>query len=538
MVVTPNTNITLLKTPFELDSLNQLTFSSKQAQYNYFNSLPKLSYDNATYQRKDGVIAFPTSPTGVTYEDLIQYNYCMYQNESYNDKWFYAYITKVTYDNNGMSYIEIETDVFQTWQFDITYKPSFIDREMLAKSDDVVGANTIPENLETGEYIDMDHQTYSYNGYYTCIAVSENLFEDNQAPVKTYNSIPSGLTYIILKTSADIQKAIWLYDQKTEALYSLFVIPEEFVPTPTWRQWTWTFGSIQVTIDYAYVPNSVGTISLGNIDISLPSSINGYTPKNNKLFTFPYNFIKADNNCGINTIYHYELFSNMNQCRFNQRGIINIGCAIKSIPLNYKNTQVNYNESFNNAKLPVGSWLNDPYTNWLTQNSVNMKMNVIEGGLSTGLNAGMVGAGLFGGAGALIGGIGGGLAGSFTGILNNMIQSKEHDYMPKQVSGNTNSSDIMFSAGNIAPVFYRTCIKQEFARCIDDFFSMFGYKTNRVKLPNINNRSNWNYVKTKGCNIIGDIPQADLQKIKNLFDNGFTLWHNPNTFLDYSQANN
>ena len=153
MVVTPNTNITLLKTPFELDSLNQLTFSSKQAQYNYFNSLPKLSYDNATYQRKDGVIAFPTSPTGVTYEDLIQYNYCMYQNESYDDKWFYAYITKVTYDNNGMSYIEIETDVFQTWQFDITYKPSFIDREMLAKSDDIIGANTIPENLETGDYV-------------------------------------------------------------------------------------------------------------------------------------------------------------------------------------------------------------------------------------------------------------------------------------------------------------------------------------------------------------------------------------------------
>ena len=537
MVVTPNTNITLLKTPFELDSLNQLTFSSKQAQYNYFNSLPKLSYDNATYQRKEGVIAFPTSPTGVTYEDLIQYNYCMYQNESYDDKWFYAYITKVTYDNNGMSYIEIETDVFQTWQFDITYNPSFIDREMLAKSDDIVGANTIPENLETGEYTNIDHQSFTYEGYYTCIAVSENLFDDSQTPVQNYNGIPSGLTYIILKTNADIKKAIQRYDTKSGALYSLFVIPQEFVPNPNWLQWSWSIGSITITIDYAYIPNSIGTINLGTIDISIPSQIDGYTPKNNKLFTFPYNFIKADNNCGINSIYQYEFFSNMNECKFLQNGITNIGCSIKTIPLNYKNTIVNMNESFNNAKLPVGSWVNDPYTNWLTQNSVNMKMNVIEGALSTGVNAGIVGGSIAGLPGGIFAGASGALVGSFSSVINNMIQSKEHDLIPKQVSGNTNSSDIMFSAGNIGPIFYRTCIKQEFARCIDDFFSMFGYKTNRVKLPNINNRSNWNYIKTKGCNILGNIPQADLQKIKGLFDNGFTLWHNPNTFLDYSQAN-
>ena len=80
-------------------------------------------------------------------------------------------------------------------------------------------------------------------------------------------------------------------------------------------------------------------------------------------------------------------------------------------------------------------------------------------------------------------------------------------------------------------------IKAEYARCIDEFFSQFGYKCNRVKVPNITGRRNWNYVKTVGCYIDGDIPQADMEELKNMFDRGITFWHNPATFADYSQNN-
>ena len=66
---------------------------------------------------------------------------------------------------------------------------------------------------------------------------------------------------------------------------------------------------------------------------------------------------------------------------------------------------------------------------------------------------------------------------------------------------------------------------------------MFGYKVNDTKIPNITGRSNWNYVKTVDINITGDFPQADLQEIKDMFNAGCTFWHNPSTFLDYSQNN-
>ena len=72
---------------------------------------------------------------------------------------------------------------------------------------------------------------------------------------------------------------------------------------------------------------------------------------------------------------------------------------------------------------------------------------------------------------------------------------------------------------------------------LTNFLICTGYASNEVKVPNLKNRRNWNYIKTIGANILGDIPQGDLQVIKSIFDNGVTLSHNPETFLDYSQNN-
>ena len=108
---------------------------------------------------------------------------------------------------------------------------------------------------------------------------------------------------------------------------------------------------------------------------------------------------------------------------------------------------------------------------------------------------------------------------------------------PDQVSGNTGSGDFLWAKYRSPFTFIPMSIKPQIAACIDEFFSQFGYKCNRVKVPNITGRRNWNYVKTVGCYIDADIPQEDLQEIKSMFDKGITFWHNPATFADYSQNN-
>lgn len=80
--------------------------------------------------------------------------------------------------------------------------------------------------------------------------------------------------------------------------------------------------------------------------------------------------------------------------------------------------------------------------------------------------------------------------------------------------------------------------KTEYLKAIDNYFSMFGYKVNIVKTPNITGRQNWNYVKTINCNFDGNIPQTDLNIIRAMFNNGTTLWHNANTMYNYNNSNN
>lgn len=116
-------------------------------------------------------------------------------------------------------------------------------------------------------------------------------------------------------------------------------------------------------------------------------------------------------------------------------------------------------------------------------------------------------------------------------------QLYEHSLTPNSARGNINGGDINTCSKKNGFFFYKMNIKQEYAKIIDDFFTMYGYKVNQVKIPNITGRPNWNYVKTLEANILGDIPQQDLQELKNILNSGVTFWHNSNTFLDYSQNN-
>lgn len=132
MVIAPQTEIRLLKMPLTIDNKNQLTFPNLQSQINYFLGLPTLILDDATYLRKDGVIRF-----NAKYDDIIQYNYVMYKNESYSNKWFFAFITNMIYKSNETTDVAIETDVYQTWQFDMIFKNSFVERDMLYVEEDL-----------------------------------------------------------------------------------------------------------------------------------------------------------------------------------------------------------------------------------------------------------------------------------------------------------------------------------------------------------------------------------------------------------------
>ena len=66
---------------------------------------------------------------------------------------------------------------------------------------------------------------------------------------------------------------------------------------------------------------------------------------------------------------------------------------------------------------------------------------------------------------------------------------------------------------------------------------MFGYATNRVKVPNRNSRPHWNYVKTIGCVVVGSVPADDMNSICSIYNNGITFWKKGTEVGNYSLDN-
>ena len=546
--ITPQTELRLIKCPIESDNRNQMTFASATAQYNYFNSLPHITADNFTYQRKDNVIRYPAH-----IDSIMAYNYVMYQNENYTNKWFYAFITNMEYINDNMTLITIQTDVYQTWLFQMVWKRSFVEREHV--NDDTIGLHTVRENLELGEYIIEDAETSSTDE--ECYVVAATTFyapdvicNENKETFdyKTYNGIPSGLYYWAIGTSTSVSflsTLIFSADSagKGDGIVSLFMVPKKMLNISSWNylyavSGGWSTDSSQGLgyCPYKRISSSYASTLMETLEVQKPyTTIDGYTPKNNKLFTYPYKYLLLDNNNGNAVDFQYEYFSQTPS--FKIYGDITPGCSVRAIPVNYKNQGENNLEGLNGGKYPIGSWLTDVYTNWLTQNGVNLgftTLNAKEAGIAKGAAQAIGGAGLMATgdlAGSSMLGIG------INTIFNAVQQDYQHSLIPPQVNGNTNSGDVTFSTGLTKFTAYKMSIKAEMAKIVDDYLSMFGYKVNTVKTPNLTGRTNWNYVKTIGANIEGDIPEDHLNQIKTIFNNGVTLWHNSSTYLDYSQSN-
>ena len=530
MTVTPSGVIYLCETPLENDNKNQLTFSDKNSQYNYFSSTIKKSYDNYTYIKKDNVIY-----VGENIDNIINCNYLFYRNNGFTDKYYYCFITNMSYESENCTAVTFETDCFQTWQFDINYNKCFVEREHV--NNDSIGLHTVPENLELGEYINQENYTmYGLSDACVCIASTWDSYQNKAAPTRHYNGLFSGISFFVFK---DVDySTVQVYDSasyflealdgqgKNDSCQAIFMIPKKLVDYDN-IQWDGPGGTGLQYYYYKKLPESQLPSILDNFILAKNySNINGYVPKNNKLFTFPYNALELDNNNGTSAIFKYEDFSTDN-IQFKIVGSVAIGASIKAIPLNYKGTQENDNESIIAGKFPTCNWFSDAFTNWLTQQSVNFNgVNVPIGILS--------GTGQIVGQAAATGTI------SMSGVSqigSTLLQVYQHSFMSPQSLGNINAGDVTYSDKKNDFIAYKKVIKAEYAKIIDDYFSMFGYKINSLKIPNIKGRLNWNYVKTIDCNFTGNIPQTDLNKIRSMFNLGVTFWHNPNTIYNYSNSN-
>ena len=509
MYIEPNTNIKILKNvPLDTTYEHTIYFDSEDEQISYFSSLAKHNLTNYTYQR----VQRGKSRVGIRTEKLYDCNYMMFQNTSYGNKWFYAFITGVEYINNETSEITFEIDVMQTWFFNCEPDYCFVEREHSIT--DKIGDNIIPENVDCGEYV--------YNGYGKITNVLDPLCviimvsDTNENPEGTlYDGVYGGCTLFAYNTDDvdSIKSKLEQYAQKPDAIVGMYMCP--VIATggainSGGKQILYSKGSFDFTVTQDKITESL--------------TLDSYKPKNNKLYTYPYNFLEISSGKS-SSIYRYEFFNDLTaELEINVPITMPLQVALR--PKNYKGSeQTLNNETIILGDYPMCSWNTDAFSAWLAQNSLPIAGTVGAIGIST----------VLGVAGVAFPPLGV-LAGAST-VMSLLGQGYKSAISADITKGNVNSGNIDVASGK--KTFYggRCTVSKQYARMIDDFFSMYGYATKVVKKPNRNSRPHWNYVKTVDATITGSVPADDMRKICDIYNKGVTFWKKGEEVGNYSLDN-
>lgn len=563
--IAPSTEIRFLRgVPLNKDYENTILFSSALSQETYFKSKTAYLLTAQSYQRGEpGVIR-----ASVAAESLMQCNYIMYKNAYFGNKWFYAFLDRVEYVNNGVSRVYFTLDELQTWHFDYTLTDCFIQRNH-TKTDEV-GDSLTGEPVQFGDLIDNECYPLLSSDFYAVVATVD-VDQNVQTPIpaaipvigiqnlttatlgKVYQRVYSGMTLTIFNLTpsqsdpsgtADIDAFLSYYIEngRQDAIQSIYMVPAEtlgldnngdpIVPNDGGTQ----LGSVINTIDtdtYKPLPQ-----------ITANSTLNGYAPKNKKLFTYPYNKLSINNGSGNELQLRYEYFDDP----FNVKGRLafNIQQPVTTCfaPYNYAGVgplltiDVNNNEYIILlGNYPMCSWNVDSYAAWQAQNSINMGSNLI----GMGYNAAK---GYFGGSLTGQGGVN--LLSSAMGGISSLIGMLMQDYAASRAADTLHGSA---NSGNGAIAQYRQnlyasrkSVNASDAKIIDDYFTMFGYTINSIggNTPTDDlrdHRPHYTYLKTVGCDIAGEIPADSAAKINSIYDKGCRWWKVPSEIGNYSVNN-
>lgn len=120
-------------------------------------------------------------------------------------------------------------------------------------------------------------------------------------------------------------------------------------------------------------------------------------------------------------------------------------------------------------------------------------------------------------------------------MVGSFVQAK----LLPNIEGGQNTGDVNYSTNLNGFTFKCMRPKLEYLKILDDYFSAYGYKTNRMKVPNITGRTYWNYVEIAGSDSIGhgSIPADALSTINSAFHNGVTIWHSHANIGNYELTN-
>lgn len=577
---TPSGKVRIGRVPFDNSYRHTLSFPTLSDQTEFFASRCEQAFekDSYTYIRMNNSIRVQFNA-----ESLYTYDYVMYQNSNYGNKWFYAFIVGVNYINENTTELVLELDVMQTWYFDYTLVQGFVEREHV--NDDTIGANLNPEPEMPFNLIAQDKFTNQhFNDTYAVVQTNatphyggdlpwdpQSIPNGNEAVAGgMYSNCLSGCAYYAFYPDEEqgYDYSLWgfLHDMNesgsAESISNIFLFPQYFligahpngdntIDTPNSKD-SWKGYRVERGKD----------VRGEQLTFEMPNNLDGYVPKNNKLFTYPYCFARIEDNAGHYTEWKYELWTptivnNVNKFRYNVYVPLDADATAFVVPSAYDGEPMNFENALTFPCTAKASWNYSAYQTWSAQNHL---ANTFNGLLSVAAISVPAVKGMTAASAALGVGIAGAerisARGGIPARLNNMMgASMQHGLdtpitrgelgtaaggivsaanlagtisrqskVPNTVKGSA-SGNSLFGVKHMTYNIKNMVLQNEFAHILDDFFTMYGYQVDRVKVPNRTGRKYWNYVKMQNSCHRGNVPSDQMNKINQIYDAGITFWH-------------
>lgn len=564
--IQPNSTIQFFK-GINLDNryMHTIYFASANAQNTWFTGKVNKTISGHSYQR------YTINQLKVKGDatEFLEYTYMRFMNDRSIDMWFYAFITGIDYINENTVLITYEIDVMQTWFIQKgSVRPCMVLREHV--TDDTFGHNLEAEPIGSDVY-DADEilngTSKIFGDAFSHYALVTQTTGTSGTDEHMVHGLFTGCVYEAYDADsqgdgnhiyADLLNKLgsWELQQQQEVVIDLYTVPSFCAGANT------------------------GHLSSGNL-IKVPSQYDNYTPKNKKLFMYPFSYLMLTTHAGDTAVYRWEYFDGTtgSPCQFEVDGTMIGGGEIRCYPRAYNGQQNNVDSGivFNNFPKNCANY--DAYQAWIAGGGsarldndrvVNSFKGV--GGVFQSV-AGILGqlapstrqietqetinfAGYVGQTpiasqaqrnyqsfgenspsyGGITGAVGGAtsMAGSLIEAKNNMQYTfNDASYVPNTVVGKP-SSCLPIAQRDFDIYFFHVHVRDDEVKRLDDFLSCYGYQVNKVKAPNLTGRQYWNFVQTKDCVIAGDMPASSKEAIARIFDSGITFWHNGDNVGNYA----
>ena len=556
MGIAPNSTIQLFSgVPLNPSYNDTFYFVDRAAQESYFSN-----NTNSVKIFRENYRVEPTQSSIVIsekYEVIYNVNYMRFINLSYEGKWFYAFVTGVDYVNENATRITFQIDVMQTWLPDVDYdlRPCYVEREHA--SSDNIGDNIIEEGLCLGEYMFSDYKTLlDLSSIAIVIAVSK--VNDNTVDGHIYDGLYGANELHLFKCNIDTMVTI------NEFLDDFVSDPDNItciysVPLKLFKAFEESDKEhIVIGGDDSYITTS-HLAYIRDSKIALTDDFDGYTPLNNKLYTYPYTYYHVDDGCGNNLTLRYELFED-------GQPELKVDCTLLSpvsvsiVPTGYKglqgrtigdgpslsNSSPLYTEQIQTPPYPFCSWSVDTFKTWLSQNAISLAISGIKtvGGIASAVYMPMTAMAKTGKNAvkyaqlARQNAIGNSIESGVGNVLDNLNGLYRASIAADVCRGGSNNSSLAIATGALGLHTARAHITKEYCKTIDDFFTLYGYAVKKLKKPNIRARKYYTYTKTLDCKVYdAKLPKADSDVIEAIFNNGIRFWKSNITMGDYSQPN-